>query len=714
MHQYLSHILPIAGRIASMKRIRTNFLKLLSSCALMVSANAALSQITIQAEGYSAMGGIQTEATSDKGGGLNVGWIDAGDWMSYSVNLPTAGKYKVSFRVASPNGGGSFRLEKAGGGAAVYGQVNVTATYGWQMWQTITQEMTLPAGQQQIGFAVINGGFNINWMTFEPIAASSSSSVSSSSSSAANHNPVAVLNAFSPDNPKSPADIMMCCTINASAVGSRDEDGDALTYEWEVTGGGLAWAPTGATGINATYKVTNLKLYTVKLTVRDGKGGVSVATKTLNLFFQDYFPSSSSSIRSSSSAVPVCSFSTVIQAEDYETMFGVQTEATTAAGGGLNVGWIDANDWMSYRPINIPFSGSYRVTYEVASLNGNGVIRLEPSQGSLVYLTNVQATYGWQNWTTLTQDVTLAAGAQAFKIVAPSGGYNINWIKIESITNGCSSSVPPSSPSSSSSSSLPTTSRSSSQSSLPRVSSYSSSSSSSSITTSSSSSWSSDRNRYDAPRATTAPIIDGVADAIWDKAAWAPIDVFWLGSQRPSAQDFSGRYKAMWDASNLYLLFDITDDVILDATANPLERYWDDDSVEIFIDENKNGGNHQFNTSAWAYHVGTLGDSVDYTNSGSPKLLNNHITVRRVSMGSKHMWEMSVRIYGENYNDNTANTPVSLFAGKLMGFSACYNDNDASSQRESMMGSVDTQGHKDNMGYINASVFGSMRLIEVP
>jgi hypothetical protein len=75
---------------------------------------------------------------------------------------------------------------------------------------------------------------------------------------------------------------------------------------------------------------------------------------------------------------------------------------------------------------------------------------------------------------------------------------------------------------------------------------------------------------------------------------------------------------------------------------------------------------------------------------------------------------MSMRIYGENYNDNAANTPVSLFAGKLMGFSACYNDNDASSQRESMVGSVDTQGHKNDMGYKDASVFGTMQLIEAP
>lgn len=86
--------------------------------------------------------------------------------------------------------------------------------------------------------------------------------------------------------------------------------------------------------------------------------------------------------------------------------------------------------------------------------------------------------------------------------------------------------------------------------------------------------------------------------------------------------------------------------------------------------------------------------------------------MRKVSVGSKHLWEMSVRVYGENYNDAITNTSLVLFAGKHMGFSACHNDNDSSTQRESMIGSVDTQEHKSDQGYINASVFGSMTLVE--
>src|SRR5688572_6901429 len=73
---------------------------------------------SIQAENYSHMSGVQLEATSDSGGGQNVGWIEANDWMAYSnnpVTIPTTGAYDVEYRVASQAGGGSIRLEEAGG-----------------------------------------------------------------------------------------------------------------------------------------------------------------------------------------------------------------------------------------------------------------------------------------------------------------------------------------------------------------------------------------------------------------------------------------------------------------------------------------------------------------------------------------------------------------------------------------------------------------------
>ncbi|MFG6458714.1 carbohydrate-binding protein [Roseateles sp. BYS96W] len=118
---------------------------------------------TIQAESFDAMSGVQTEATTDSGGGLNVGYLDAGDWLSYpSINLPSAGTYTIEYRVASLNGGGNLQLEEAGG-SVVYGSVNIPATGGWQNWVTVKHTVQLPAGTRKFGIAVRNGGWNLNW-----------------------------------------------------------------------------------------------------------------------------------------------------------------------------------------------------------------------------------------------------------------------------------------------------------------------------------------------------------------------------------------------------------------------------------------------------------------------------------------------------------------------------------------------------------------------
>jgi len=129
--------------------------------SLKVMATSASWSTTLQAEAYVNMAGVATEACTE--GGSNVGWIDAGDWMVWDVNLPAAGTYTVSYRVASPNAGGRIQLEKAGG-SPVYGTVTVPTTGGWQAWQTVSNTVTLPAGQQQIAIAAPVGGYNLNWI----------------------------------------------------------------------------------------------------------------------------------------------------------------------------------------------------------------------------------------------------------------------------------------------------------------------------------------------------------------------------------------------------------------------------------------------------------------------------------------------------------------------------------------------------------------------
>jgi pimeloyl-ACP methyl ester carboxylesterase len=124
-----------------------------ASDEIVITVNAApivsnSPAIRVEAEKWTAMSGVGTEGTSDVGGGLSVGWIDNNDWMDYSVNMPTAGTYVVSFRVASPATSGQLQLRNAAG--TVLATVAVPNTGWWQNWQSVSATVTLPAGQQTL------------------------------------------------------------------------------------------------------------------------------------------------------------------------------------------------------------------------------------------------------------------------------------------------------------------------------------------------------------------------------------------------------------------------------------------------------------------------------------------------------------------------------------------------------------------------------------
>lgn len=117
----------------------------------------------IEAENYSAMNGIQTEPTTDAGGGLNVGWIHVGDWLDYDVDVQTAGTYAVEYRVASNVSTGELQLQS---GSTTLASTKVPNTGGWQNWQTVTAYVTLSAGPQTLRIYASGYDFNINWIRF--------------------------------------------------------------------------------------------------------------------------------------------------------------------------------------------------------------------------------------------------------------------------------------------------------------------------------------------------------------------------------------------------------------------------------------------------------------------------------------------------------------------------------------------------------------------
>ena len=87
---------------------------------------------------------VDIEASSV--GGYNVGWVDPGEWLRYTVNVAESGSYAATFQVAASGQGGTFHLEM--NGTSVTGPLTVPNTGGWQNWQSVTAPVSLTAGQQ--------------------------------------------------------------------------------------------------------------------------------------------------------------------------------------------------------------------------------------------------------------------------------------------------------------------------------------------------------------------------------------------------------------------------------------------------------------------------------------------------------------------------------------------------------------------------------------
>lgn len=139
---------------------------------------SAAQAVVFQAENYNAaydttaanLGGayrageaVDIEATSDSGGGYNVGWIETGEWLAYnSLSIPTTGSYTIKMRVASPSG--ATASVDLNAGAIQFGNFAIPATGGWQSWTTVTKTVTINAGTYNLGVFAQTGGWNFNWI----------------------------------------------------------------------------------------------------------------------------------------------------------------------------------------------------------------------------------------------------------------------------------------------------------------------------------------------------------------------------------------------------------------------------------------------------------------------------------------------------------------------------------------------------------------------
>jgi endoglucanase len=130
--------------------------------SIMVTQNGKRKSFRLEAEDYIGMSGIQTETTGDTDGSKNIGYVDANDWVTYSLDITDAGVYNVTIRHAGYAGNFDVSINDI-----FFQKVTFPKTADWQVWDSYTAEMTFSEGQHVLKFKFNSAGTNLNWYQFD-------------------------------------------------------------------------------------------------------------------------------------------------------------------------------------------------------------------------------------------------------------------------------------------------------------------------------------------------------------------------------------------------------------------------------------------------------------------------------------------------------------------------------------------------------------------
>jgi hypothetical protein len=409
----------------------------------------------IEGENWGLMNGVQAGPTTDAGGGQQVNSVDYYDWMEYYINIPTAGTYTLNIRITSANPGGGIEITRPDG--TVITNVSIPQT-GWNVFQTVTASITLPAGQQAIRL-VCKGtsSWNLNWfeITQDGTAPAPAPAPAPSVTYQALPGKVEAENyvAMSGVQKENTSDAgsgqnvgyidqndWMDYNVNPSTAGTYTV---AVRVASQMTGGQLQIRNASGT-VLATMNLPNTggwqtwQTVTASLTLPSGNQTLRVVSTSASSWNINWIEFTAGATQ----PAPTPSYLALpgkVEAEAYVAMSGVQKEGTSDTGGGENVGYTDPSDWMDYN-VNPSTAGTYTAAFRVASQVSGAQFQLRNSSGTILATVDVPNTGGWQSWQTVTASVTLPAGNQTLRIHITALHSNINWMEF---SQGTAAPAPP-------------------------------------------------------------------------------------------------------------------------------------------------------------------------------------------------------------------------------------------------------------------------------
>jgi M6 family metalloprotease-like protein len=184
---------------------------------------------------------------TDAGGGYNLAWVEAGEWLNYDVLVAQNGNYTLTARMASGTVG-TKTMTAAFDGTTV-ATFNLDDSSGWQSWKDVTiANINLTAGLHRLRLNMLTGGMNINYLN-----------------GVAQPNLLPIANAGIDHT----AVVYTQVRLDGGASNDPDRAPSPLTFNWtQISGPSVTL--TGATTAQPTFTSMAVGTYTFSLTVHDG------------------------------------------------------------------------------------------------------------------------------------------------------------------------------------------------------------------------------------------------------------------------------------------------------------------------------------------------------------------------------------------------------------------------------------------------------------
>ncbi|WP_025744089.1 carbohydrate-binding protein [Aquimarina pacifica] len=362
----------------------------------------------IEAEDYCNEYGIQIASG-------NVGYIEDGDWIMFSDVDFENGVSSISASVSSGNSGGTIEIRLGNATGNLLGTLEVSNTGSWTSWETVTATISSVSGAQDI-YLVFTGGsgylLDINWFQFSNDNIGNDCDVPWSENTL-----TATQETLNYESESIDISCVSSATISMdiSGVGPM-ETADYLNIYYSIDGGAQKILSENTNAFSQkTVSVSGISGNSIQL---------SISAKTS--YGDETYTISNIKVTGSSQ---VASFSR-IEAEDYDGMFGIQTEASSE--GTDNVGWINNGDWLRFDAVDLTEAQSVDLRIACNFTGGTIEVRTGSTTGTLIGSTSVSNTGGNQEWITLSAAISDTAGVQDIYLVFNGGSgylFNINWLE---------------------------------------------------------------------------------------------------------------------------------------------------------------------------------------------------------------------------------------------------------------------------------------------